>query len=107
MLEKNILNEFDVTIVLDNMEYLNQKIFVEYIVDNKKKSYYKIIFNYSDENLINLKKYFSNEFVEGVKGFGKHIISNDVFHLILNVKTKSFELITWDNSLFINGKLVC
>ncbi len=105
MLKKNILNEFDVTVVLDGNGYSGQKIFVECIVDNKKKYFYKITTKFNNLDLDCVEEYFSKEFIEGVKGFGKHIISNEKFHLVINDKKKSFELITYDNSLFIDGYL--
>ncbi len=106
MLKKNLLNEFNVTIVFNNIEYLNQKIFIEFIVGSDKKYYYKIITNFDNSDLEYLKNYFLDEFIEGVKGFGKHIISNEKFNLVLNDKKKILELITFDNSLFINGILL-
>lgn len=106
MLKKNTQNEFNVSIILDNVEYNDQKIIIEYIVDNKKKQFYKISIKTDLEELDSLKNYFGDEWIEGVKGFGKHIISNNKYHMVYYEKKNLLELITFDNSLFFNGKLM-
>ncbi len=106
MLKKNVLNEFVATVVLNKIEYLNQKIFVEYFIDNKNKYYYKITTKFDNSELDCIEEYLGKEFIEGVKGFGKHIISNEKIYLVINDKKKSFELVTYDNSLFVNGYLI-
>lgn len=108
-LKKNFLNEFVITIIIGDEEYTNQRIFIEYYVDNKKKYFYKISLDINDDDLSELKKlknYFSNEYVEGVKGFGKHIISNKIYHMVYHEKKNLLEFLTFDNTLFMNGKLI-
>lgn len=106
MLKKNFLNEFVVAIILDGEEYLNQKVFIEYMIDCKKKYYYKIILQTDNEDLTGIDNYFGDKYIEGVKGFGKHIISDNRFFLVYYDKKNTLELITYNNSLFMNGKLI-
>lgn len=106
MLKKNFLNEFNVAIILNGEEYRDQKVFIQYIIDCKKKYHYKIIIKTNCEELYELIDYFGDEYIEGVKGFGKHIISDNRFYLVYYDKKNIFELITYDNSLFINGILL-
>lgn len=106
MLKKNFLNEFNVIITLNGEEYKDQKVFIEYKIDDKKKYHYKISLQTDDKNLHIVNNYFGDGYIEGVKGFGKHIISNNKFHLVYYDKKKSLELITYSNSLFMNGMLL-
>lgn len=106
MLKKNIFNEFDVDIILNGEEYKNQKVLIEYKIDNKKKYYYKINIQIYYDELSIINNYFNNEYIEGIKGFGKHIISNKKYYLVYYEKKKILELITFDNTLFMNGKLI-
>ena len=106
MLKKDFLNEFDVDITLNGELYLHQKVFIEYTIDRKKKYHYKIIIQVDNDNLSSIINYFGDEYIEGVKGFGKHIISDNRFNLVYYDKKKTLELITFNNSLFINGKLI-
>ena len=106
MLKKDFLNKFDVIITFNGEEYQDQKVFIEYKIDGKKKYHYKITIQTDNENLISIANYFGDEYIEGVKGFGKHIISDNRFHLVYYDKKKILELITYDNSLFMNGKLL-
>ncbi len=99
-LEKNIKNIFNCTIIKNNIEFVNKQISIEYFITKDKKYYYKII---SDECLEN---FFTSKYVEGVKGFGQHVISNDIFHLSYKEKNSQLELITWNNSVFIYGILL-
>lgn len=106
MLKKNFLNEFNVAITLNGKEYQNQKVFIEYKIDCKKKYYYKISLQIDNGDLHCIDNYFGNEYIEGVKGFGKHIISDNKFYLVYYDKKNLLELITYDNSLFMNGMLL-
>lgn len=106
MLKKNFLNEFNVAITLNDEEYQNQRVFIEYKIDSKKKYHYKISLQTDNEDLSFIDNYFGDEYIEGVKGFGKHIISNNRFYLVYYDKKKILELITYDNSLFMNKKLL-
>lgn len=101
----NTLNLFNISIIIGNKEYSNQKLVIEFLVD-KKKYYYKINIETDNEELKYLENYFGNDWIEGVKGFGKHIISNDKYHLVYYEKKNILELITFDNSLFILGNLI-
>ena len=56
--------------------------------------------------MIWLNDNFGNKWIEGVKGFGKHIITNDKYHMVFYEKKNLLELITFDNSLFVVGKLL-
>lgn len=107
-LKKNVLNKFNVSIIIDGDEYPNQTFFIEYFTDTKQKFYYKIIYHTDDINLKWLEKYFvpNSKYIEGVKGFQTHIIGNNNFYLVYCEKRNSLELITYDNSLFMIGKLV-
>lgn len=106
MLKKNFLNEFNVAITLNGDEYRDQKVFIQYIIDSKKKYQYKIIIETNCEELFELNNYFGDEYIEGVKGFGKHIISDNRFYLVYYDKKNILELITYNNSLFMNGILL-
>lgn len=106
MLKKNLQNEFKVGITLNGVEYPDQKVFIEYTVDQKKKYFYKIYVETNFEELKHLENYFGSNWIEGVKGFGKHIISNNFYYLVYYDKKNSLELITYDNSMFFNGNLI-
>lgn len=106
MLKKNFLNEFNVVITLNGEEYQKQKVFIEYKIDGKKKYHYKISVQADDEDLSSINNYFGDGYIEGVKGFGKHIISDNKYYLVYYDKKNTLELITYDNSLFMNGKLL-
>jgi hypothetical protein len=106
MLIKNLLNEFIVGITLNGEEYPDQKVFIEYKIDCKKNYHYKITLETNNEDLNSIVNYFGDEYIEGVKGFGKHIISDNRFYLVYYDKKKILELITFDNSLFMNGNLI-
>lgn len=106
MLKKNTLNLFNIVITIDDEEYNNQKLFIDLVVNEKKKYYYRINIKTENEELKYLENYFGDNWIEGVKGFGKHIISDNKYHLIYYEKKNTLELITFDNSLFIFGKLI-
>lgn len=106
MLKKNLQNEFNVSIILNGEEYTDQKIFIEYIIDNKKKQFYKISIKTDLQELKDLNNFFGDDWIEGVKGFGKHIISDNKYHMVYYEKKNLLELITFDNSMFFNGKLL-
>ncbi len=106
MLKKNLQNEFNVSIILNDVEYIDQKIFIEYDVNNKKKQFYKIYIKTDIEELECLENYFGDDWIEGVKGFGKHIISDNKYHMVYYEKKNLLELITYDNSMFFNGNLI-
>ena len=101
-LKTNQTNLFNVTIIIDSIEYLNQTIQIDYYYTKNKKYFYKI---YSPNEILIKRQFFNTDYVEGVKGFGQHIVSNKLFHLVFKEKTNSFELITWNNTVFINGLL--
>ena len=106
MLKKNFSNKFNIIITFNGKEYQDQIVFIEYKIDSKKKYYYKINLQTSDKDLNNIDNYFGDGYIEGVKGFGKHIISNNRFYLVYCNKKKILELITYDNSMFMNGMLL-
>lgn len=106
MLKKNTLNLFNISIIIEDEEYREQKLFIQLIVDKKKKYYYKIHIETNQEELKYLENYFGNNWIEGVKGFRKHIISDNKYYLVYHEKKNLLEFITFDNSLFMNGKLI-
>lgn len=97
---KDIPNIFNVTIIINNINYLNHKLEIIYKIDNTNKYYYLI-----KTDCEHLSDFFDMNFVEGVKGFGQHIVSNEKFNLIYKEKTNTIQVITWDNTVFINGYL--
>ncbi len=101
-LKPNQTNFFNVSVVIDLVEYSNQVVQIDYYFTKNKKYFYKI---YSPNETLIENDFFSSDYVEGVKGFGQHIVSNKSFHLIYKEKSNSLELITWNNSVFVNGKL--
>ena len=101
-LKTNQTNFFDVTIIIDNLEYLSQTIQIDYYYTKNKKYFYKI---YSPNEILINRNFFQSDFVEGVRGFGQHIVSNKSFHLVYKEKSNSLEIITWNNSIFVNGIL--
>lgn len=103
-LKQNHKNIFNVIIVVNDLEYLEKNIIIEHIIGSDKKYYYKIICPNSENFLP--KYFFSDNYLEGVKGFGQHIISNNNFHMIYKEKQNQLELITKNNSVFIHGKLI-
>ena len=66
-----------------------------------KKLYYSLIFNNEEIN-----KNFNFYKLEGVNGFKQHIISNNVFTIIYKEKYNILEITTFNNKLFIYGKLI-
>lgn len=98
-LKQNFSNEFICIGVIDDVEYLNVIISIDYYIDSDKKYFYKIT---SSNNF--LQDFFGVKYIEGVKGFGQHIISNDKFHLSYKEKSSKLEVITRNNSVFIDGK---
>jgi len=98
---KSIPNIFNVTIIIDSIDYKNYKLEITYKIDSKKNYYYLI-----KTNCEHLENFFSQDYVEGVKGFGQHIVSNEKFNLIYKEKTNKVELVTWNNSVFIDGYLI-
>jgi hypothetical protein len=95
------LNTFNCVVVIDGIEYTDEKIQIDYHCGSDKKYYYKII---SDNQFIT--DLFGCKYIEGVKGFKQHIISRKNYHLIYKEKISQLEIITWDNSLFVHSKLV-
>ena len=106
MLKKNLQNEFNVSIILNGEEYQDQKVFIQYKIDSKKKQFYKIKIKTNSEELECLENYFGDDWIEGVKGFGKHILSDNKYHMVYYEKKYILELITYDNSMFFNGILI-
>lgn len=102
-LKKNQKNFFDVTIIINEFQYNNQSIQIEYFITKNKNYYYKI---YSPNEILITNNFFDIDYIEGIKGFKQHIISNKKFHLTYNEKSDKLELITWNNSIFINGNMI-
>jgi hypothetical protein len=100
-LKQNFSNVFVCVCVIDGIEYLNVQIEIKYHIGSDKKYFYKIT---SPNELV--RDFFGSKCIEGVKGFGQHIISNDKYHLIYKEKSSRLEVITTNNSVFIDGKLV-
>lgn len=99
-LKQNFSNEFNCNVVIDNNEYFDEKLIIHYHISSDKKYFYKIT---SSNDFI--QNFFGSKCIEGVKGFGQHIISNDKYHLIYKEKSSKLEVITKNNCLFIDGKL--
>jgi hypothetical protein len=100
---QNYPNNFDCKIIIDGIEFSNQTITIYFYIGKNKNYYYKIFFN--KQFLEYLQNYFSDEYIEGVKGFGQHIILNDKFNLTFKEKSNQLEFITYDNHIFIHGYL--
>ena len=100
-LKQDFSNEFECVAVIDGIEYLNQKISIDYHIGSDKKYFYKITSS-NDQ----IQDFFGSSCIEGVKGFGQHIISNDKYHMIYKEKSSKLEVITTNNSVFIDGKLI-
>ena len=97
-LKQNFSNLFNCVCVIDGIEYLNVLISISYNIGSDKKYFYKI--TSSDEFI---QDFFGTTCIEGIKGFGQHIISNDKYHLIYKEKSSKLEVITTNNSVFIDG----
>lgn len=100
-LKQNFLNVFECIGVINGVEYLNELLIINYHIGSNKKYFYKIT---STNNFI--QDFFGLKYIEGVKGFGQHIISNDKYHMIYKEKSSKLEVITRNNSVFIDGKLL-
>lgn len=72
---------FNVKIIIKDEEYINQKLIIKLVINNKK--------------------IFWDDWIEGVKEFCKYIISNKKYHMVYCEEKNILELITFDNSLFI------
>jgi hypothetical protein len=99
-LKQNFSNLFDCVCVINGIEYLDVQIDISYHIGSDKKYFYKIT---STDEFI--QDFFGIKCIEGVKGFGQHIVSNDKYHLIYKEKSSKLEVITTNNSVFIDGKL--
>lgn len=99
-LKQNFFNQFNCIYVIDNNEYIDEQLIIYYHIGSDNKYYYKIT---STNNFI--QDFFGSKYIEGVKGFGQHIISNNKYHLIYKEKSSILEVITRNNSVFIFGKL--
>ncbi len=97
-LEKNTKNYFTVSIVIGEQLIIDSEFSITYFIDNKKKYLYLI-----QTNCEQIKYLFPNDYLKGDKGFGQHIIGNEKFYLVYKEKNSIIELITFDNSIFING----
>lgn len=100
-LKQNFSNSFICVFVINNVEYLDQLLYIDYHISSDKKYFYKIS---SNNNYIN--DFFTDKFIKGVKGFGQHIVSTDNYYLVYKEKLSQIEIITRDNSLFVYGKLL-
>lgn len=100
-LKQNFSNTFICVFVINNVEYLDELLYIDYYISSDKKYFYKIS---SNNNYIN--NFFDNKFIQGVKGFGQHIVSNDNYYLTYKEKLSQVEIITINNELFIHGKLL-
>lgn len=99
-LKQNFLNDFNCIFVINNEEFLDQQLQIYYYIDSKNKYFYKI-----NSTNIFIQNFFGSKYIEGVKGFNQHIISNNNYQLIYKEKLSQLEVITWNNSLFIHGIL--
>lgn len=100
-LRQNFLNQFDCVLIIDGVEYLDEQLTINYHISLNKKYFYKIT---STNDFV--QDFFSSKYIEGVKGFGQHIILNNKYYLVYKEKTSKLEVITQDNSLFINGIII-
>lgn len=96
--KKNFQNNFNVSIIIGNEIIENSNLSIDYYIYKKKKYFYLI-----KTDCVQLKNMFPIDFIEGIKGFGQHIITYNNFYLVYKVKLSRLELITYDNTIFING----
>ena len=101
-LKQNCKNIFDIDISIGGESIQNPIFSIDYVISSDKKFYYKI----SCDNIQCGENLFDKDYVEGVRGFKQHIVSNEKFHMVFNEKNNRLELITWNNSIFVYGKLV-
>lgn len=100
-IKQNFANKFNCTFVIDNIDYLNQELIIDYHIGSDKKYYYKIT---SSNDII--QDFFGSKYIQGVKGFSQHVISGSKYHLVYKEKNSQLEVITWNNSVCIYGKLL-
>ena len=82
--------------LFEGIEYLDVKLEIDYHIGSNKKYFYKIT---STNKFI--QDFFGSKYIEGVKGFGQHIISGDKYHLIYNEKSSKLEVIITNNYVFL------
>lgn len=106
-LKTNTINNFQVSISGSKYDILDPDVFhtlkfgIEISISKNKKYFYK--FHCSDNDI---QDFFTTEWVDGIKGFKQHFVSNNKYHMIFNEQKNILEIITWDNTLFVHGKLV-
>lgn len=99
-LKQNVPNIFNVKVIKNNEELQDVIMTINYYVGEKHTHFYKIDCDECGTN------FFSQEFEEGAFGFSQHIISNEKYHIVFKEKHNLIELITWNNSVFVFGKML-
>jgi hypothetical protein len=99
-LKINQIYKFIINGSLNDIDIINESVNVSFENINNK-FYYTLKF--SNDNLNN---FYDFNKLEGIKGFKQHIISNDIFNIVIKEKYNSLEITTFNNKLFIYGKLI-